>query len=575
MNKRGKKEKKQDAIYLGHKKKTWLRFIKIFPKCNLPWITVLVYVAVEFLMVNVGISATDYTAQLFAGDTSAKVLRNVIITMIGSLLLSNISIFVSAYTSARINRNMRGVMLKKVLALPMSFFKGEDPQESVYRITNNATVIDSTIVLFIIPIVTALYQSGSVFFLIFKYDWRLSLTLIIFIPIQIFIAFIFGRINYSLSEMESGVSAKLVEKLSEMIRNIPMAKAFAKEKAECERGEELTSRLYRLRIKGSWLDQANSLSEVVIQLLQAALICILGVLLVHDGSLSVRAWVTFYLFSSVFSGAIDDLSMYWNNVKVIQGAAERLCEIMDATEEQTTGNEACENLRGDIRIEGLKFRYEEENPVLKGVNAVFEDNKITAIVGESGCGKSTLINLINRLYDPEEGKIYAGDKDISKLNLSDYRSNFITVPQNPLLFSGTIRENVCYGLENVTDEALNKALKDADAMEFVSQLKGGLDFKIGEMGEGLSGGQKQKLAFARALLSPAHYLILDEPTASMDAIAVSSAIRCIKERAGDRLVIVIAHTKAVIEMADHIVAIENGVDCSNEALLLKMQKGEA
>ena len=574
MNKREKMEKRRDAVYLGHKEHTWLRFIKIFPKCNLPWITVLVYIVVEFFMVNVGISATDYTAQLFAGDTSAEVLRNVIITMIGSLMLSNISIFVCAITSARINRNMRGVMLKKVLGLPMSFFKGEDPQEAVYRITNNATVINNTITVFIIPLVTALYQSISVFCLIFKYDWRLSMTLIVFIPIQVIIAFIFGRINYSLSEMESGLSAKLVEKLAEMIRNIPMAKAFAKEKQESERGEDITNRLYRLSIKGSWIEQANSFSEIVIQLLQAVLICILGSILIHDGSLSARAWVTFFLFSSTFSGAVEDLMMYWNNIKTIQGAAERLCEIMDATEEQIDGKDVCQELRGDIKIEGLRFRYEEETPVLKGVNAIFEDNKITAITGESGCGKSTLINLINRLYEPEAGKICIGNEDISKFNLADYRANFITVPQNPLLFSGTIRENVCYGLENVTDEALNKALVDAGAMEFVDQLKDGIESQIGEMGEGLSGGQKQRLVFARALLSSAHYLILDEPTAAMDAIAVSSIIRCIKEQMADRMVIIIAHTPAIIEMADNVVAIENGVDSSNAALLLKMRKGE-
>lgn len=547
-----------DQIQLKERKGTWLRFVKLFPKCRLPWVFLLLYLVLEIGIVNVGISETDYTAQLFAGDTSARVVATLVGVMILNLLFSNFSIFMGGVTSARINRNMRTALFNKIMRLPLTFFQGENPKEAIYRVAHNAIVLDSTLMLVIIPLITAGYTAVATLFNVFSYDWRLSIILLAFVPIQILLGFLFGRINFSLSERDSGLYARLTERLSEIINNIPLAKAFAKEDKESAAGEEYTMRLYRISIKSSWFDQLKDLSDSVLSLIQAGVITVVGVFLLRDSSIALRAWIAFYLFSSVFNSAVTQFLMYWNNLKIIQGGADRVCEIMDAKEENFSG-EPCPALTDSIHLEHVRFEYVEGKPVLEDVCCTFPANGVTALLGISGCGKTTLINLLTRLYEPKGGAITIGGESIDKFALDSYRDRFCMVPQNAMLFSGTIRENICYGNHDVTDEKLESALKTARAYDFVVRLRGGLDARVEESGGNLSGGQRQRLALARALLSDAHYLILDEPTASLDTIATAELFDALREVSGEKCVIIIAHTAAVLPVCDRAVVLEDGV----------------
>lgn len=553
------KNKKEDAdkIVIKQKKGTWLRFVKLFPKCRLPWVWLAVYIILELGFINIGLSETEYTAQLFSGDTSAALLFKLIAVMIINLVASNILIFTSHITSARINKNMRSVVFGKVMRLPMSYFKDENPRDAIYRISNNAIVIDSTIMLVIIPLAMAAYKSFMTFFKIFNYDWRLSIILVAFIPIQIFTGFIFGRINFSLSERDASVRSGLTQKLAELVTNIPLAKAFAKEKHETEKGEELTSRLYKINIKSSWLSQLRDLSETATSLIQSIIMVLVGYFLLRNGDISQRTWISFFMFSSLFTGAITEFIMYWNNLKTIQGGADRVAEIMNAEEENRKGN-PCTDLRGDIKIDRLRFGYDEEKTVLNDITCEFKDNKVTALLGVSGCGKTTLINLITRLYEPLEGAVTIGGEKISDYALDDYRSQFVMVSQNSMLFSGSIKENICYGNGEVSEEAFKEALKKSGAYDFVMNLPDKELTRLEEYGNNLSGGQRQRISVARALLSDAHYLILDEPAASMDAIAASELMDILKNISKDRCMIVIAHTASVLPLAERVVILENG-----------------
>ena len=546
-----------DRIELKQKKGVWLRFVKLFPKCRLPWVWLAIYIVLDLGFVNVGLSETEYTAQLFAGDTSAALLAKLVGTMVLSLLGGNLVTFARLVTSARINRNMRGVVLEKVLRLPMSYFKDENPRDGIYRIVQNAQVIDSTVMFFILPIVTALYKAVTIFAKIFNYDFRLSIVLLASIPIQVFIAFIFGRVNFFIADRDATITSGLTQKLAELITNIPLAKAFAKEEKETAEGQAMVDRLYKLSIKSSWLDQFKDLSQTAVDLLQAVVIVLVGVVLLRNGEISKRAWVTFFMFTSLFSGAVYELMMYWNNVKSIQGSAAKVAEIMDFPEEDLAG-ESCQDLRGDIELRDVRFRYDEEKNVLQNVTCRFPDNAVTALLGVSGCGKTTLINLLTRLYDPQAGSITVDGKDIHDYALIGYREQFVMVSQSGMLFSGTVRENVCYGLGEVSPERLEDALKRAGAYDFVQELPNGLDTVLEEYAVNLSGGQRQRLNMARALLSDAHYLILDEPAAAMDALAVAELMDILKEAAKGRCMIIIAHSKAVLPIADRVVVLEDG-----------------
>ncbi len=552
-----KEQNNRDAIRIRQKKGTWPRFLKTLFKCRLPWVWLAVYLVLYFGFITVGVDVTDRTAQLFSGDVSARLVASLIGLMILNIIGEALTGFVGSVVSARTNRNMRGSVLKKVLRLPLGFFQEENPRETIYRIVNNSIVVDSTVMLFIIPLCGGLYTMIQVFTRVFRYDWRLSLIMLIFVPLVLFIAFLFGRISFSVSERDSGLLASLTQRLSEMMTNIPLAKAFAKESTEEEKGKALTARLYKINIKSNWFDQFQNLSQTVVSLLQAAAITVTGVLLIKDGSLDRRAWVSFFLFSGVFMTAVSDLTMLWNNIKIIQGNADRLSEIMNAEEEPKNGT-PCGRLSGGIRMENVRFGYTDEQTVLDGISCSFPENSLTALLGVSGCGKTTVANLITRLYQPREGTITVGGKNISEYALDDYRKNFSVVSQNPMLFSGTIRENVLYGNEDVTEQQLTDALKKAGAYDFVRSLSGGLETKLEEYGNNLSGGQRQRLAMARALLSDTPFLILDEPVASMDAVAVSEIMEILAQQAKQRCVMVIAHTPAVLGLAQHVIVIENG-----------------
>ena len=553
-----KREIDQDQIVIKHKKGTWKRFIKLFPKCRLPWIWLAVYIILDLGVVNIGLSETEYTAELFAGNTSAAFLAKLIGVIVLNLVSSNFVIFARQMVSARTDRNMRGVLLEKVMRLPMSYFKNENPREAIYRIVANSTVISNTILYVVFPLVTAAYTAFSVFGRVFQHDWRLSIILIAFIPIQLFIAFIFGRIDFSLSERDAAVKASLMQKLAELITNIPLAKAFAKEDKETESGEQLTKRIYKINIKSSWMSQFKDLSQTFVDIIQSIIMVLVGTALLRDGGINTRAWIAFFMFSSVFSGSVSEFMMYYSNLKNIQGSANRVAEIMNAPEEDFSG-EACEDLKGDVKLEHIRFGYDEDKPILTDVTCEFKDNSVTALLGVSGCGKTTLVNLLTRLYVPQSGEILVEGKSVHGYALTDYRSQFVMVSQNSMLFSGSIRENVCYGNGEVSDEAFEDALKKSGAYDFVSQLPDGADTRLEDYGNNLSGGQRQRIAVARALLSNAHYIILDEPAASMDAIAASELMGILKNISKDRCMIIIAHTSAVLPLADNVVVIENGV----------------
>lgn len=551
------KQESQDSIRIKERKGTWRRFVKLFTKCRLPWLLLLLYIGLEVVFVNVGVDQTDAMAQLFAGDTSAPVLAKVIGLIVANLVLSNLVVFTRAVTSARIDRNMRTALTDKILRLPMRFFKSENPRDTIYRIVQNCVVITSTIMLFLIPIATAGYKAAAIVGRVFTHDWRLSAIMLAFVPLQILIAFLFGRVNFSLSEREADVKATLTRRLAEILTNIPLAKAFAREDREAERSENLVDRLYKVNIKGGWVDQFKDLGQTSVNLIQAAVIALTGIALLKGGDIKTRAWISFFMFSTTFNGAIYELLIYWNNIKVIQGGADKVAEIMDALEEDPAG-EAVDTLHGDLALEDVYFGYEPEVPVLQHASCVFPAGSATALLGESGCGKTTLVSLLMRLYDPQSGRITVDGRPITDYALADYRRQFVMVSQNDMIFSGTIRENLCYGSGPLPDERLTDALRKANAYDFVMAMPGGLDAAVEEYGGNLSGGQRQRLSVARAMLSDAPYVILDEPASAMDALATAELMETLKVLCAGRCLIVIAHSPAVLELANRVVVIKDG-----------------
>lgn len=553
------KHKKNDVdkVTIKQEKGTWKRFIKLLGKSHIPFVFVIIYLVMDIALVNVGISETDYTAQLFAGDTSPALIAKLVGVIIINMICANATTFMRQLTTARTDRNARYSVWSKMMKIPMRFFKDSNPQDAITRVVNNASAVGTTIIMVIIPLITSAYGIIACLLKLFTYDYRLSLIIIAFFPISILIAFITGRLKYSVTKSGTNIIALLTEQLSELVMNIPLAKAFAKEKYEQKRGNDIVDRFYRVNIKAGWIDKVGELAFSVSDVIQTVIIVLMGVLLTKNGEITKRAWIAFFMFSSVVVSYVENLIMYWHNSKNIQGIIDRAAHIMDF-ENEDSGSINADNMKGDISINNISFSYDDSRTVLNDFSCKFEEGKTTALLGESGCGKTTIVNLIDQIYRLDDGNITVGETDIYDYELDSYRKQFAVVSQNIMLFSGSIRENICLGLNDIDDEKINSALEQVGMLDFVNAFENGLDSEIGEQGDRLSGGQKQKLALARMILSKANYIILDEATASLDTVAVDEIKIILEKLIKGKTVIIIAHSPHLLSLADNAVVIESG-----------------
>lgn len=551
-------EEQVKDVRVKQEKGVWKRYIILLFKARVPIVWLLIYIAAEIFLVNVGVSETDYTAKLFDGDVSVRNVTSLVVVLIINMVLGSVSVLLREILTARTDRNARLSIWNKLLHIPMKFFNNENPEEAISRIVSNATCVSSTLTFVLIPIGTAAYSIFACVRKVYQYDWRLSATLLCSIPLAILVAFITGRLKYSVNKSGAKALAVLTGRISELIKRIPMMKAFARESAEEARGDDVTGRLYRVNIKSGWISNLSSMGISLLGIISNLLIVFVGVLLFKNDAISKRAWIAFFLFSGTVMGHVDALIVYWHNTKTIQGIISRVGEIM-SYENEKDGTVPADGLTGDICFEKVSFGYSEDKTVLSEFDCTFKEGRVTALLGLSGCGKSTVVNLIDRIYEVDGGAITIGGKNISDYVMDSYRRRFGMIPQNVMLFSGSIRENVTFGINReLSDGEITEALDKVGLTGFIEQSGKGLELDIGERGNKLSGGQKQRIALARMLLADAHYLILDEATASMDAISIAEFRSVLEKIVKDRTVIIIAHTNHLMPLAQDAVVLENG-----------------
>jgi ATP-binding cassette subfamily B protein AbcA/BmrA len=350
----------------------------------------------------------------------------------------------------------------------------------------------------------------------------------------------------------------LTEFLSEILTNIPLVKTFVNEKKEEERGNVCIDKLYKTKFKLSIFTSVFSTVANLTKVLQAIIAIVLGIYLVSKNVITVAVWVAFYLYIDGLWNSINQTINIWTKLKTCQGSARRITEIAMEPSENYQNSLTYEKKNSDICFENVSFKYD-QNDILNNLTFKIPDGKVTAIVGPSGAGKTTIFNLLERFYTPDSGSIKRGDVSIDEYQLQDWRKAFGYVSQDTKLFSGTIRDNIAYGLgRKVTDEEIEKAAEAANALEFIKAFDDGFDTQVGEGGSKLSGGQRQRVAIARAILKDPEYLLLDEATSSLDAESEYMVQQALKKLVIGRTTIIIAHRLSTVEDADQIIVIESG-----------------
>ncbi|MEK3802461.1 multidrug resistance ABC transporter ATP-binding protein/permease BmrA [Bacillus subtilis] len=473
--------------------------------------------------------------------------------------LSAYATYALNYNGQKIISGLRELLWKKLIKLPVSYFDTNASGETVSRVTNDTMVVKELITTHISGFITGIISVIGSLTILFIMNWKLTLLVLVVVPLAALILVPIGRKMFSISRETQDETARFTGLLNQILPEIRLVKASNAEDVEYGRGKMGISSLFKLGVREA---KVQSLVGPLISLvLMAALVAVIGYggMQVSSGELTAGALVAFILYLFQIIMPMGQITTFFTQLQKSIGATERMIEILAEEEEDTVTGKQIENAHLPIQLDCVSFGYKPDQLILKEVSAVIEAGKVTAIVGPSGGGKTTLFKLLERFYSPTAGSIRLGDEPIDTYSLESWREHIGYVSQESPLMSGTIRENICYGLErDVTDAEIEKAAEMAYALNFIKELPNQFDTEVGERGIMLSGGQRQRIAIARALLRNPSILMLDEATSSLDSQSEKSVQQALEVLMEGRTTIVIAHRLSTVVDADQLLFVEKG-----------------
>lgn len=460
-------------------------------------------------------------------------------------------------------RDMRNDAFAKLVYMPMDFFNRQKVGELTSRVASDITqiqeVLRTTIAEFFRQIIIVF---GGIAFLFFI-SWKLSLIMLATVPVMAIVAVFFGRYIRKLSKEAQDYIATSNSVLEEALTGIANVKAFTNEWFLLGKYKKSTQQTRDLNVRsGIW--RGLFVSFIIFCLFGAIVFIVWKGLLMTQGpnpELASEGFYQFVLFTIMMGASIGSLPDLYASVQKAVGATENLLDLLqEEGENLTTKVNQYIEINGSLRFENLTFHYPQRPDinVLKGIDFKVEPNQTLALVGQSGSGKSTIANLILQFYKPTSGHIYFGDQKASDLDLHALRQHMAIVPQEVLLFSGSILENIRFGRPDATDTEVIEAAQKANAWEFISTFPEQLATEVGDRGIQLSGGQKQRIAIARAILKNPSILILDEATSALDSTSERLVQAALEELMKGRTSIVIAHRLSTIRQADQILVLQDG-----------------
>ncbi|WP_310560704.1 ABC transporter transmembrane domain-containing protein [Flavobacterium sp.] len=460
--------------------------------------------------------------------------------------------------------NLRLSLYSNLVKLPMSFFSQKRVGELNSRISADITQIQDTLTSTIAEFLRQFILIIGGVILLATESIKLTLLMLSVVPLVAVAAVIFGRFirKYSKKVQDQVAESQVI--VEETMQGISIVKAFANEWYEIARYDGKIKEVVKLAIKGG--KYRGYFASFIIFCLFGAIVAVVwfGVRLSISGEMSVGQLISFVLYSTFVGASFGGIAELYAQIQKAIGATERVFELLDETPEKinsTQNSHSVQKIQGNVTFKNVGFTYpsRKEMKVLKGVNFTANFGQKIAIVGPSGAGKSTISSLLLRFYDIDSGEILIDGKNIYDYDLENLRGNMSIVPQDVILFGGTIKENIAYGNPDASDNEIRLAAKQANASNFIESFPEKFETLVGERGIKLSGGQRQRIAIARALLKNPSILILDEATSSLDSESeklVQEALEILME---GRTSIIIAHRLSTIRSADQILVLDKGV----------------
>jgi ABC-type multidrug transport system fused ATPase/permease subunit len=449
-----------------------------------------------------------------------------------------------------------------MISLPIPWIEEQRVGELTSRITNDVTQIQgalaTTVAEFLRQIIILV---GGILFIVFAMP-RLALIMLGTFPLVVFAAMYFGKHIRKFTKERQDELAQTNVVVEETMQNIRTVKAFTNEWFELKRYASHLNKVVNLALKAATM--RGLFASFIVFVMFGALFFIMwqAALMVENGTLVKGDLVNFIIFTGIIGGAIASLGTFYTELITALGAGERIVDILQMPGERNidSSKPISKRFQGKIDFSEVFFAYPSrpEKMVLKGIELNVSPGERIALVGMSGAGKSTLTQLLMQFYKADTGQIFIDDLPVQKYDLSDLRGNMAIVPQDVMLFGGSIKDNIAYGNPSASDSDIMEAAKKANAWEFIDGFPLKMETIVGERGVKLSGGQKQRVAIARAILKDPAILILDEATSSLDAESERLVQEALQVLMVGRTSIIIAHRLATIKDVNQIYVLENG-----------------
>ena len=491
-------------------------------------------------------------------------MNNLIALFLGLVVIQGLCSMGHSYLTASVSQHIvadfRRHLFAHLQTLSVGFFARRRTGELLSRLMNDVTVIQSVVTE--TPIDTAkqlVTFVGGIGFLL-AMNWRLCLLILVLLPLLVFVAKLFGRRLKSLSTSIQDQTAALSTLIEEVIAGIRVVKSFvqttreeARFSAQVEQSLSLTLR--RAGIMAVFIPVISLLTFSA-----AAAVLWYGGRQVIDGAVSPGELFAFVLFAGILIGPFSSAARVFAQIREAQGATARVFEILDTYPEirDLPNAIALPAVSGHIAAEHVSFTYDARQPVLTDVSFGSKPGELVAIVGPTGAGKTTVMNLLHRFYDPTAGRITVDGIDLRQVTLESWYRQIALVPQETILFGGTILDNIRYGNRDATEEAVKEASRAAYAHDFIMGFPDQYQTLVGEKGINLSGGQRQRIAIARAVLKNPRILLLDEATSSLDTESERLVQEALERLMKGRTTVVIAHRLTTIQRADRILVLDKG-----------------
>ncbi len=488
------------------------------------------------------------------------------------LVIQGVVSFLRVVYTAQVSENgiadVRKDVYQKLITLPLTFFEENNSGELISRVSADVSKLYSifsiTLIEFFRQVITLVVGIG---FLIWTAP-RLSLIMLMTFPVVVLLAMFFGRQIRKLSKERQKLLANSSSILGESVQGIQVVKAFANEDKEVKRYDSTIKDVVVIALKYARARAWFSFFILTVFFGAICFIIYMGAVMLQSGTMTPGELLSFVTFTAMIGGSIAGLGSFTTELFGAVGATDRIKEILELDPEVIIAqygkgkndlNSKAE-LTGTIKLEDVQFSYPSrpDLPVLQGLNLEVSKNEKIALVGPSGVGKSTIIQLLLRFYEIDSGRITIDGQSIYDHEIRAYRKNISLVPQEVVLFAGSIRDNIAYGRQDATEAEVIAAAEKANCMEFISKFTEGLDTLIGERGVKLSGGQRQRIAIARAILKDPVILLLDEATSALDSNSEKVVQDALDALMQGRTSIIIAHRLSTILDADRIYVMGEG-----------------